>query len=220
MEKTSSRNTLRIHMIVLKVWLNSFGRRDIANKMKTIKEAKTPPVALAQEDIQRMVEAATKPRDKLIILLLSKTGIRVSELLAIKCKDIDFKEGVIRVTGKGSKTRFVLINLQTLHLLKNYLQGKTSGVVIDLSSSYIRQIVKKYARKAGLENWKKIHPHLLRHAFAINWVRSGGDIEGLRRLLGHQSLETSKIYLDYDFSHVKDTYRKIFGSETISSQKR
>lgn len=211
LEKIASRNTLRVHIIVLKSWLKNIGRKDIAERIKTIKEARSPPVALSKEDIDQMIETAKNPRDKLIIQLLYNTGIRISELLAIGVEEIDFKEGVIRVFGKGNKTRLVLIDSKTLQLLKNYTHGKTSGLVLDLSASYVRQIVKKLAKKAGIENWKRIHPHLLRHAFAINWVKAGGDIEGLRRLLGHESLETSRVYLDYDFKHVKDTYERIFG---------
>lgn len=204
-----SKNTLRITVIVLKSWLKTIGRNDIAETIRPIREAKTPPVALPEDNISRMIAAADNPRDTLIVLALRNSGIRVSELLNIQVQDIDFKEGVIRVFGKGGKTRLVLIDSKTLQAITNYLQDRTSGPIFNISPNYVRTIIKDLAKKAGLENWQKIHPHLLRHAFAINWVKSGGDVEGLRRLLGHESLETTRIYLDFDFGHVKDTYRKI-----------
>lgn len=216
----ASRNTLRVHIIVLKTWLKSAGRKDIADRIKSIKEAKTTPVALPKEDIIRMIGVAKNPRNRLIVQLLYNTGIRVSELTAIRVENIDFDDGMLRVKGKGNKTRLVLVDSKTLELLKDYLEGRTNGLIINLSTSYVRQIIKNLAKISGLENWREISPHKLRHAFAINWVKSGGDIEGLRRLLGHESLETSKVYLDFDFGHVKDIYRRIFEGEHKEVEKK
>ena len=145
-KRGASRNTMRVHIIVLKTWLKSFGLKGLANQIQSIKEARTPPVAISNEEVKRMIQGAKTSRNKLILLLLYKTGIRVSELLAITVRDINFDEGIIRVKGKGFKTRFVLIDSQTLSILKDYLQEKTSGPIINLSASYIRQIIKKNAK--------------------------------------------------------------------------
>lgn len=213
LEKSVSRNTLRVHVTVLKTFFNASGYNSIAEKLKPIKANPKPPLTLSKDDIDRMIQTTHTVRDKLIILLLYNTGIRVSELVTIKVEDINFHEQIIRVLGKGSKMRLVLVNSETLQVLQSYLNDRETGPVINLSTSYVRQIVKQLAKKAGITNWHKIHPHLLRHAFAINWVKSGGDLEGLRRLLGHASLETSRVYLDYSFGHVKDTYQRIFENE-------
>ena len=209
-----AKNTVRVYAVVLKAFFKSIKRLDITEKIPNVRQAETIPVPLAGENLEKMMAVAS-PRNRLVLSLFISTGMRLSELLGINVEDIDFAESTIRIRGKGDRVRIILTDQRTLQLLKEYLQGRTSGRVIDLSPSMVRHIFKEMARKAGLPNWEKMHPHLARHTFCINWVKAGGDIESLRRLTGHRSLESVKWYLNFSFSDVKDVYRRVRGETLV-----
>ena len=156
-------------------------------------------------------------RDSLIIELLYATGLRVSELVNIKIKDIDTKERVIKVLGKGSKERIVIYNNHTSEALKKYLNNgyndfnkKNTGYLIlnkngdKLSDRYIRNIIDKKIRKAGIKT--KISPHTLRHTFATDMLEQGADLVTVKELLGHESLNTTSIYTHITNEQIKKTY--------------
>ena len=128
-----------------------------------------------------MDETPLNQRDKLIIELLYATGLRVSELVNIKIKDMDIKEKIIKVLGKGSKERIVIYNNHTSEALNKYLNDgynelnkKNSGYLIinkngdKLSERYVRNIINKLVRKAGLNI--KIRPHTIRQTFATDMI--------------------------------------------------
>lgn len=162
-------------------------------------------------------ETPLNQRDTLIIELLYATGIRVSELVNIKLKDIDMNERIIKVLGKGSKERIVIYNNHTNKALKKYLNDgyhelnkKNSGFLIinkngdKLSERYVRNIINKLVKKAGLNI--NISPHTIRHTFATDMLEEGADLVTVKELLGHESLNTTSIYTHITNEQIKKTY--------------
>jgi len=156
-------------------------------------------------------------RGTLIIELLYATGIRVSELVNIKVKDIDRTNKSIKVLGKGDKERIVLYNNHTSRALDIYLNDayhifnkKNSEYLIlnhnggKLSDRYIRMIIDKLVRKANLDI--KISPHTIRHTFATDMLEEGADLMTVKELLGHESLNTTSIYTHITNEQIKKTY--------------
>lgn len=159
----------------------------------------------------------TGKRDTLIIELLYATGLRVSELVNIKVKDIDRSEMSIKVLGKGSKERMVLYNNSTKNALLDYMDNaydiynkKDSEYLIlnhngsKLSERYVRVIIDKLVKKAGLDI--KISPHTIRHTFATDMLSEGADLMTVKELLGHESLNTTSIYTHITNEQIKKTY--------------
>lgn len=180
------------------------------------------PKFLNENDLNKLFEACSdnnhiNQRDNLIIELLYATGLRVSELVNIKIKDIDTSEKTIKVLGKGSKERMVIYNNHTSEALKKYLEDgyhefnkKNSGYLIlnkngdKLSDRYVRNIINKLVRKAGLNI--KISPHTIRHTFATDMLEEGADLVTVKELLGHESLNTTSIYTHITNEQIKKTY--------------
>jgi len=167
---------------------------------------------LAVENIERQ-RPKTPSRNKLLIRILIVTGLRVAELSNIRIEDLDFENGQAYVWhGKNRKQRTVLIDPDTIAMLRTYCQGRDpKSLLIDLKPRQIQNIVKRYAKVAGVRWAEHVSPHRLRDTFAVHWVRHQGDLESLRRLLGHNSLATTQRYLVFDFDEVKAQYDRIFG---------
>lgn len=165
-------------------------------------------------------------RNRLIIEILYSTGGRVSEIEGIKLKDIDLKEGEIRVMGKGRKQRMVYINSKCHYLLEIYLResrpelslNNKTGMHSDdlhlllnnkggrLSSRSIREIVRRSVLRAGIK--KNITPHSIRHSFATHLMQEGAGIREIQELLGHENISTTEIYSHLDIKKIKDDYRR------------
>ena len=192
------------------------------NNISNPKKEEYLPKFLKESDLDKIFEACTddtpaNQRDTVIIELLYATGLRVSELVNIKLKDIDTKEKTIEVLGKGSKERIVIYNNHTSTALKKYLNNgynefnkKNSNYLIlnkygdKLSERYIRDIINKLVRIAGLNI--KISPHTLRHTFATDMLEEGADLVTVKELLGHESLNTTSIYTHITNEQIKKTY--------------
>ena len=180
------------------------------------------PKFLKQSELDKLFSVCNdndyiNQRDSLIIELLYATGVRVSELVNIKLKDIDRSEKVIKVLGKGNKERIVLYNNHTSDILDIYLNDgynefnkKNSGYLIlnkngdNLSERYVRVIIDKLVRKAGLDI--KISPHTIRHTFATDMLEEGADLMTVKELLGHESLNTTSIYTHVTNNQIRKTY--------------
>lgn len=156
-------------------------------------------------------------RDTLIIELLYATGIRVSELVNIKIKDINREDKSIKVLGKGDKERIVLYNNHTEKALDTYLNDgyhsfnkQNNGYLIlnknggKLSERYVRVIINNLVRKARLDI--KISPHTIRHTFATDMLEEGADLMTVKELLGHESLNTTSIYTHVTNEQIKKIY--------------
>jgi integrase/recombinase XerD len=201
-------------------------------KTNPLEQIETPrigrklPDTLALKEIDLMVAAIdlTNPlgeRNRAIIETLYSCGLRVSELTDLKISDLFFKEGFIKVTGKGNKQRFVPIGLNTQKLIKLYIHHTRSLLNIvsehmdtlflnqrgkKLSRAMIFTIVKKLAQKVGIK--KSISPHTFRHTFATHLLENGADLRAIQMMLGHESITTTEIYMHIDKSHLKQVMNK------------
>jgi len=176
-----------------------------------IAKRKKLPITLNKQEVKSLLEIPNKrykngKRNKAIISLMANTGLRVSEVAGLKVKDINIKEGKLRViNGKGSKDRDLTIgNKQALELLKEYgkirpksdffftsLEQDNAGK--QLAIRYLQTMIKSYSLRAKIQ--KNVSPHSLRHTFATEFYRETKDIETLRKILGHSDISTTQIYV-------------------------
>jgi len=179
------------------------------------------PDVLSIADIDKMIANidlgnAQGERNRAIIETLYGCGLRVSELLDLKISDLFFKEGFIKVTGKGDKQRFVPVSTITKTYITEYLQNsrgnskiedKASDIVFlnrrgnSLTRAMIFTIVRNLGKQAGIQ--KKISPHTFRHSFATHLLENGADLRAIQLMLGHESITTTEIYMHVDKSHLK-----------------
>ena len=181
------------------------------------------PSFLTVEETERLLEApdlATPQgqRDRALLELLYASGIRVSELVSLNLEQINLDTNEIRVWGKGSKERMVLIGEPAAHALSVYLsQGRpqllskkgSNALFLNryggrLPSRRIQKILEKYARLINVD--KRIHPHLLRHTFATHLLDGGADLRVVQELLGHAQLSSTQIYTHVSQSHARKIY--------------
>lgn len=192
------------------------------NKIQNPKRELYLPKFLKDEELDKIFSVCnsnnpTEERDTLIIELLYATGVRVSELVNIKIKDINREEKLIKVLGKSNKERMVIYNNHTKKALDTYLKDgynyfnkKSSEYLIlnkngnKLSERYIREIINKKVSQASLDI--KISPHTLRHTFATDILENGADLMTVKELLGHESLNTTSIYTHITNEQIKKTY--------------
>jgi integrase/recombinase XerD len=166
---------------------------------------------LERKQVNAMLDAAmiTNHRDFLLMQVLWRTGVRVSELTNICPRDIEWTNQVVNITkGKGGKQRRVLLDEKTLQMLSDYVSSQNTGdeqPVFDLKRRQIGNIVKKYGKMIGVD----VHPHTLRHSFAIHLVRSGMDLRRVQLLLGHSTLNMTQIYLQFKDDDIREVYQKI-----------
>lgn len=176
------------------------------------KEVKSLLLAIDWDESESRFKIITKMRDKLILTLLYSTGLRVSELVNLITKDIDFEERTIIIRGKGDKDRVVLFDKNTKDLILKYLDLRknehkylfVNKKGMPITPRYIQLMIKKYGEKAGIK--KKITPHVLRHSYATHLLKNGVDIRVIQQLLGHSSLSTTQIYTNVDIGTIKTVY--------------
>jgi site-specific recombinase XerD len=137
-------------------------------------------------------------RNKAIVLVLLDCGLRVSELVNLKLEDVDVPHGVLTVMGKGSKQRLVRMGVKTQKTLWRYMMLRKNSLTWlwinelgeRLTTSGIQQMVRKLGRQLGI----RLHPHLLRHTFAISFLRNGANTFECQYALGHSSLAMTRHY--------------------------
>ena len=169
------------------------------------------PKALSENEIEGLLRAPAQTplglRDRAMLELMYATGLRVSELVGITAAQVNLRQGVLRVTGKGDKERLVPLGDEAAHWLTRYvgearpllLKGARADAlfVSNLHAAMTRQmfwkLVRKYALIAGIPA-KRISPHVLRHSFATHLLNHGADLRALQLRLGHSSLSTTQIY--------------------------
>lgn len=169
------------------------------------------PKSLNEDEVEALLDAPDlgQPlglRDRAMLELLYACGLRVSELVGLKVTEIGLQEGVIRVTGKGSKTRLVPMGEEALEWIGRYLKEARRDIlqkrlsdslfVTQRGEAMTRQafwyLIKRYALQAGIR--KPISPHVLRHAFATHLLNHGADLRVVQMLLGHADISTTQIY--------------------------
>jgi integrase/recombinase XerD len=159
-------------------------------------------------------------RDRAMIELLYASGLRISELANARLENFHPDDGVIRVIGKGNKTRMVPVGRKACEALATYLSTERPKLVkqrtgneiflsergTKLTTARIWQIVKEKARHAGME--KNIYPHLLRHSFATHLLSNGADLRIIQEMLGHADISTTQVYTHVDQQRLKAVHRQ------------
>jgi len=181
------------------------------------------PDTLSVEEIDRLISALdlSKPegqRNKAMLETLYSSGLRVSELINLRISKLYFKEGFIRILGKGDKERIVPIGSIAVKYIKIYLEDIRVHVKVKkdnedilflnrrgskLSRNMVFMIIKDLALKINLN--KKISPHTFRHSFATHLIEGGADLRAVQEMLGHESITTTEIYLHMDREYLRDT---------------
>lgn len=152
-------------------------------------------------------------RDRAMLELFYSSGLRLSELAALNWSHLDLNDGMVRVTGKGDKTRVIPVGRPARTALSRLAAAHPSApddpVFLSrrggrLSRRAIQQRLTHWSQRQGLD--QRLHPHLLRHAFASHILESSGDLRAVQELLGHSNLSTTQIYTHLDFQHLAEVY--------------
>ncbi len=154
-------------------------------------------------------------RDRAMLEVMYGSGLRLSELVSLNCRELNLTEGEVRVTGKGNKERKLPLGRESIKwiehwlTMRNDLNPQDDAVFISKLGKRIspRNVEKRFAQwgvKQGLSS--HIHPHKLRHSFATHMLESSGDLRAVQELLGHADLSTTQVYTHLDFSHLSVVY--------------
>lgn len=166
---------------------------------------------LTPEEVTSMINNATSVRNKLVISLFYASGIRLSELIQLDRDSIYDRQ--FTVVGKGKKSRTCYIDERTERLMQEYLSSRHDNcpaLIISvlnksrMTPTNVELLIKNSAKKAGIT--KNVFPHLLRHSFATDFIRSGGNIRYLSPILGHSSINTTMIYTHVVDNDLKKEY--------------
>lgn len=199
----ASRSAINHYVRALNRWCKF---RGLDLKFKKYREAFKPRRIPTTEDLKQFMSVIDNKRDRTIVYLFINSGIRESELINMNLDDIDWKNCMIIVRGKGGKVRYIPLprrvlygrNVPSLYLYitkhrlntdKKALFTTTNGRI---SAGYLRKRIKEYARKAGIP-WLTVHS--FRHYYATNLLRAGVNIRVVQHLLGHADIKTTGIYL-------------------------
>ena len=173
---------------------------------------------LDQSEPETEVQQQMWRRDKAILELLYSSGLRLAEVQNLRIRDLDFNRQLLRITGKGNKTRIVPFGRKAKDAVMQWLQiyPLWQGDFVPDAALFItqkgeplkaRQIenrVKFQAQRAGVN--VDLHPHLLRHCFATHMLSNSGDIRAVQEMLGHSNLSTTQIYTHVDFDQLARVY--------------
>lgn len=220
--------TQNYHIIAIRSFLKYLARRDVktlaAEKLELPKIATHQVEFLESDDLERLLAAPEKARDRAILELLFSTGLRVAELSGLKRDTVNLKKDEFAVRGKGSKLRIVFLSERAKAALRAYLDERsdnspalfireTENLPIDdeqpLTPRSIQRLIKKYALLAGINS--KITPHTLRHTMATDLLAAGADLRSVQEILGHASITTTQVYTHVTNRRLKEIHRKFHG---------
>lgn len=199
-------------------WLLKRGRVK-ANPADAIRAPKAPrklPQVLDPDEAKALVEVPTDAplglRDRALLELFYSSGLRLSELCALRWRDFDLAEGLVTVLGKGRKQRTVPVGSHACRALADW--RKDTGGSADkpvfpgrngpITPRAVQLRLRQLAQRQGL--FKRVHPHLLRHSFASHVLESSGDLRAVQELLGHADIATTQIYTHLDYQHLAKVY--------------
>ncbi len=196
-----------------------------ANPAALLEPMKMPrrlPEVLREEEIQRVLdgwrpEHPVEIRNKALVEVLYGSGMRVSELVALRIRDLDLREGIARVLGKGRKERIVPLSPKAQEALRRYLEIRTrlnprtdhifvSRTGRPLTRQRVWEILREVFRSLG--DREGVYPHLLRHSFATHLLSRGADLRVIQELLGHARLATTQIYTHLSLDQVKRAFHR------------
>ena len=206
-----------------KVAINPFlTARDVGHSQAVIApraERRLPPT-LSIEEIAQLVTIDPRTdldrRDRAILELFYSSGLRLAELSGLDLGDLDLGDAVVRVMGKGAKTRIVPIGgyareavLAWLNVRPACARESEQALFVNrngtrLGARAIQQRVAVWAQRQGLG--RRVHPHMLRHSFASHLLESSSDLRAVQELLGHADISTTQVYTHLDFQHLAQVY--------------
>ena len=225
----SPRSTAR-HMVAVRRLLLFLRTEGVIeeNVLPEIFHAQAPrklPQTLSAADIHRLLaqpdsSEALGARDQAMLELLYATGLRVSELVRLEIRQINFDGNYLTIKGKGSKVRAVPFGKWAREKLLHYvgrgrtvlLKGRSSPFVFanrsgkPLSRQGFWKLLRRYAARAGIE--KRVSPHTLRHSFATHLLEGGADLRSVQSMLGHADISTTQIYTHVDGARLKKVHRE------------
>jgi len=219
-EKGYSQQSIHLYYIPIKAFLEYL---QIPLKIKFRRHRHLPPYYSAA-DLQRLLDASdtrtgpwaqNKERDKLILLMLSFTGLRRAEIVALRPCDITDDYILVR-HGKGDKHRTIPLSGQLKNPLRTYIEKQAirpTDRIFPFAANRLWKVVKYYARAAG---YSDLSPHSLRHYFATALVERGAPLRAVQELLGHSNMATTAIYLDLVPSHLKSSIALLDESVSVS----
>jgi integrase/recombinase XerC len=199
-------------------WLLRHGRI-AASPAAAIRAPRAPrklPQVLDADEAARLVEVPTDVplglRDRALLELFYSSGLRLSELCALRWHDLDLADGLVTVLGKGRKQRSVPVGSHARAALAAWqaAQAPASDAPVfpgrsgPITPRAVQLRLRQLAQRQGL--FKRVHPHLLRHSFASHVLESSGDLRGVQELLGHADIATTQIYTHLDFQHLAKVY--------------
>jgi len=184
------------------------------------------PATLLVEEVNQIIQSVdlTKKyalRDQALLSMLYASGLRVSELIGLKLKNLNLNDGFIRVFGKGDKERIVPFGRTALDFLNRYLKdlrpsgsnkGKSKGILFlnnrggKLTRMSIWNILHENTVRAGIA--KNVSPHVLRHSFATHLLEGGADLRSVQEMLGHSDITTTQIYTNIDKIYLKEIHKQ------------
>lgn len=222
--------SIKLEVVALKIffrWLAARNRipHDPAEVLPLPRVERFLPETLNEADVERLLAAPDVTqslglRDKAMLELLYASGLRASELVGARLENLDIDHRVIRVTGKGNKTRLVPVGTKAIDAIRAYLEKERPEFVTKRTGSHVFltnhgkgmtsarlwQIVKAHAGRAGLD--QRVYPHLMRHSFATHLLTGGADLRIIQELLGHADISTTQIYTHVEHSRLKAVHRK------------
>lgn len=225
-----SASSIKLIVVALKIFFRfgttqGFVTKDPTDSLVLPRIERYLPETLNELQIEQLLECVDRKsplglRDRAMLELLYASGLRISELTSAKLENLNLEEGVVRVTGKGNKTRLVPVGRKACAALADYLEQerprlvrRRSGSEIFLSARGSRlttvriwQIVKAVARRSGLE--ANVYPHLLRHSFATHLLGNGADLRIIQEMLGHADISTTQVYTHVDQQRLKAVHHK------------
>lgn len=181
-------------------------RPDIFVKLEVPKKEKRLPSVLSPEEVKSLIDAADYAKSKLILKMLYSSGLRVSELVNLTPKDLDFQQNIGWVRkGKGSKDRIFNIAESLSKQLQKWIKNNPGNFVFSenehMTPRNVQLLVKTAAKKANIN--KIVTPHTLRHSFATHLLENGENLLVIQQLLGHENLETTRIYTHISQDQIK-----------------
>lgn len=199
--------------------------RDVADVLPLPRAERYLPETLNEAQVEQLLNSiqTDQPlglRDRAIIELLYASGLRISELTNARLEHLHLEEHIIRVTGKGNKTRLVPVGTKACEAIEHYLRTERPLFVkrrtgselflsirgTKLTTTRCWQILKERAKYAGLE--ENVYPHLMRHSFATHLLTNGADLRVIQEMLGHADISTTQIYTHVDQDRLKAVHHK------------
>ncbi len=220
---TISRKLSAVRGLYRFLLLDGRTQADPAADVDLPKPARRLPKVLTVEECRRLLEMPDRSspeglRDAAMIALLYASGLRVSELVALRMHELSLTEGLVRTMGKGSKERIVPVAPLAVHLVRRYMNesrpeferytGEDAIFLTRFGRAFSRggfwSVLKRYARLAGLPEGTS--PHTLRHSFATHLLSGGADLRAIQEMLGHASLSTTEIYTHVSVEELRRVY--------------